>query len=109
MKKKLLLITLLVFLCNCEAIFVENISEKTVILLAPVSKSEVASGTIQFNWQEVLDATKYKIQIAKPSFSAASQILLDSLTSSSIISKNLEVGDYEWRVKALNSDFSTNY
>ena len=39
----------------------------------------------------------------------AGQIVLDSLTSSSIISKELVVGEYEWRVKAVNSDYATDY
>jgi len=63
MKKKLLFVTITILLCNCEAIFIENISEKTVVLLAPTETSEVTNGTIQFNWQKVL-ADK-QIDIAK--------------------------------------------
>lgn len=109
MKKNFSLLFLLALFFACEAIFVENISEKTVILLAPKNTSEVVNGVIQFNWQEVLDATKYEVQIATPNFAIASQIVLDSIINNTIISKDLEVGEYQWRVKAFNSDFSTNY
>lgn len=109
MKKKLLFVVILLGLSNCEAIFVEDISNDTIVLLAPSNNSMVTAGTIQFNWQEMSDATEYEIQIATPNFMNASQIVLDSLTSSSVISKDLVIGEYEWRVKALNSDFSTQY
>lgn len=109
MKKKLLFVTITILLCNCEAIFIENISEKTVVLLAPTDTSEVTNGTIQFNWQKVSEASQYEIQLAYPNFDNASRILVDSLTTGTTISKDLAAGDYEWRVKALNSNFSTAY
>jgi|TARA_B110000046_G_scaffold172370_1_gene194077 hypothetical protein len=109
MKKKLLIISSILFLWNCEAIFVEDVSSETVVLLAPINNAEVTNGTIQFNWQEVSDASEYKIQIAKPNFATASQILLDSVTTSTVISKDLEIGDYQWRVSASNSGYVTNY
>jgi hypothetical protein len=109
MKKKLLFVTITILLCNCEAIFIENISEKTVVLLAPTDTSKVTNGTIQFNWQKVLEATEYEIQLAHPNFDNARQILIDSITTGTIISTDLEVGEYQWRVKAMNSNFSTDY
>ncbi len=109
MEKKLLVVVVLFLLSNCESIFIEDISTETVVLLAPSNNSEIANGIIGFNWQELDDAIEYQIQIAKPSFSGASQILLDSISTSTIISKDLEVGEYEWRVKALNSNYTSNY
>ena len=96
-------------LFNCEAIFVENISDQTVILLAPTNNSEVTSGTIQFNWEQVLEATAYEIQIATPNFQNASQISLDFISIKTSFTKELAAGSYEWRVKASNSDYATNY
>ena len=109
MNRKILFVAVVFLLLNCEAIFVENISDQTVILLAPTDTSEVSSGTIQFNWEEVLEATEYEIQIATPNFSGASQVLVDSLSASSIFSKELEAGEYQWRVKAVNSEYSSSY
>lgn len=109
MKKKLLIFCSIILLWNCEAIFVEDVSNETIVLLAPADNTEVINGTIKFNWQQVSDSVKYNIQIATPSFDAATQIVLDSISTSTIISKDLEVGDYQWRVKASNSGYSTNY
>ncbi|WP_405610894.1 hypothetical protein [Polaribacter sp. Asnod1-A03] len=99
----------IVFLWSCEAIFVEDLSNENVVLLAPLNNTEVTNGTVQFNWEDVQEATSYEIQIAKPSFATASQIFLDSITDVTFISKELEVGDYEWRVSALNSGYNTDY
>jgi len=109
MKKKLLFVTISFLLSNCEAIFLEDISNESVVLLAPSDNSEVTSGTIEFHWEQLNDTIEYKIQISAPSFSAASQIVLDSITTATSLSKELAAGEYEWRVKAFNSDYSTNY
>lgn len=109
MKNKLLIISALCLFLNCEAIFVEDISTEEVVLLAPTENSEVLNGSIQFNWQEVLDATNYEIQIATPNFEQATQILLDSTITNTVLSKDLEVGEYQWRVKASNSGYATDY
>lgn len=109
MKKKLLTFCFLIFLFSCEAIFVEDISDRNVFLLAPTNNSEVANGAILFNWNSVEDTDSYQIQIAIPDFQNASQILLDSITTNTSITKELEIGEYQWRVKAMNSDYETPY
>jgi hypothetical protein len=86
MKKSFLILVLLCSLLSCEAIFVEDISDRTVVLLAA-----------------------YQIQIATPNFQNASQILLDSISIETSFTKELVAGSYEWRVKASNSDYTTNY
>jgi len=109
MKKRLLFIAVVLLLSNCESIFVEDISENPIILLAPSTNSEVANGSVIFTWQGVRDATQYEIQIATPSFANASQIVLDSITTTTLISKDLKLNDYEWRVRAFNSAYNTPY
>ena len=109
MKKRLLFVGILFLLYNCEAIFVEDISENSIVLLAPTNNTEITSGTVVFNWQEIADANEYEVQIATPNFESATQILLDSLATKTIISKDLTEGDYEWRVRALNSEYTTDF
>jgi hypothetical protein len=108
--KKYISTFLLAFLfSSCEAIFVEDISQKRVVLIAPSDNSEVATGSIQFNWQGIVDATNYQIQIATPNFNQASQVVLDSTVTATFFLKELAIGEYEWRIKASNSDYSTLY
>ena len=109
MKKNFLLLLAIGMLFSCEAIFVENISNATVTILAPTEGSTVTNGTVNFNWNAVEDAETYQIQIATPTFANASQIVLDSTISKTSFSKNLTVGIYQWRVNASNSDYQTTY
>jgi len=109
MKKTIYVILYAILFINCEAIFVEDISQESVVLIAPSDNSEVVTGSIQFNWEGIVDATDYQIQIATPNFNQASQVVLDSTITATFFSKELGIGDYEWRIKASNSDYSTPY
>lgn len=110
MKKKLpLLLLIAFFLISCEALFVENISDKSVQILAPSSDTILSEGTINFSWNEVVDAEEYTFQIATPTFDNATQIITDTILISSSFDKELQVGEYEWRVKAKNSQYQTEY
>ncbi|MFD2568589.1 hypothetical protein [Pseudotenacibaculum haliotis] len=107
--KKVYLLLLLCFTLSCEAVFVEDISDDSVMLQAPTNNSQVTSGNIVFTWQLVDQAEAYQVQIATPDFQNASQIVLDSITDANSVSTHLDAGTYEWRVKAMNSEYETPY
>ncbi len=92
-----------------EILTVEDISEETPVLLAPLNGTEVAPGAVFFSWQKLRDASQYHLQLATPNFENASQVLLDTLLESTFFSKELAKNSYEWRLQALNSDFETQY
>lgn len=108
MKKKIFLPLALFFIC-CEAIFLEDISEDTISIIAPAQNTTVSSGTIWFDWEELDGADSYQIQIAIPNFQEAQQLLLDSITTNLSISTDLTEGIHEWRVRGLNSEYETSY
>ncbi|MDA9316482.1 hypothetical protein N9Q58_01045 [Polaribacter sp.] len=109
-KKKIFVACFTVLLISkCEAIFIEDISDETIVLLAPSNNVQIDSIEVQFNWKPLQDATTYEVQIAAPTFEAASQLVLDSIVSNTIISKSLDLGNYEWRVKGMNAEYSTNF
>lgn len=96
--------------CSCDDIIEEpDISKETVLVLAPTNGSVVDTTLVNFSWQILNDAASYRVQVAKPTFSNASQILLDTLIQKTEVSKLLENDVYEWRVKALNSGYETVY
>ena len=107
---------LLVLGISCQDILeVPDISGETVRLLAPSDSSIVAQTNVTFSWSEVFEATGYHMQLATPNFEHATQIILDSvvvLDSTYLgtrMTKTLTDSEYEWRVKALNSDFETDF
>ncbi|WP_458628636.1 fibronectin type III domain-containing protein [Winogradskyella sp. PC D3.3] len=103
-------IVLALFSFACEEILVvEDISQDTVAILAPTTDSVLAEGIISFSWSELEEAEQYRLQLATPTFENASQVLLDSLITTTSFSKTLEFGNYEWRIRAENSEYQTAY
>ncbi len=101
----------------CEDILeVVDISNENVLVLAPLTGAVLNENKVHFNWERVEEATAYKIQVATPNFSNANQIALDSVIAidtvgviKTTINSTLANGLYEWRIKALNSDYETSF
>lgn len=95
---------------SCEEILLEeDISEDEVTLIAPADNAQFFSTGISFFWEELEDADQYHLQIARPNFQAPLQIVLDTVVSSNSFSFQLNIGEYEWRVKGINSSYETVY
>lgn len=98
------LVTLFV---GCEAIFVDNISDKNVKILAPVNGTVMSSGDITFFWESLEGADQYQVRIATPNFLNATKILADTLVTKTSFTNNLIAGEYEWVVLAVNSEYQS--
>lgn len=105
-----IVLALLLCLFSCEeTIFEADISDQTVSLLAPSDGSNITTENVQFNWEEVTDASSYQLQIATPSFNAATQVVLDTTISRLQFTERLIIGEYQWRVRAKNTGHQTQY
>lgn len=110
MKYKIILLLLALITFSCEDIIeVPDISQKEVMVLAPTEDVVINETNINFSWNTVEDADTYKLQIATPDFEVATQIVLDTTITTTNFSKVLDLGTYQWRVRAENSDYQTNY
>lgn len=93
---------------SCEEILLEkDISTESVELFAPIDGSIIKSNQVIFNWNKLEFANSYTLQVAKPDFENASQILLNSNLEEISYEEALPPGDYEWRVQAFNSGYKT--
>lgn len=109
-KKISILLGAFLIATSCDDIIeVEDISNGTVVILAPTDNSLLTIANVNFSWQSLENAERYTIQIATPDFENATQILLDSTTTATNISKTLTEGNYQWRIKAKNSGYQTMY
>lgn len=107
-----LLITLCVFLYSCDegGLLIEtDISDSEVTILSPTEGSQISSSVVNFNWEAIEDASRYEVQVANPDFENSSQLLLNQEDSLTSVSLELNIGVYEWRVRALNSNSVTTY
>jgi len=110
MKKNILFLILLFTLNSCDDIIeVPDISGNVVTILAPTENSVLVETEVNFSWDLIEDAEQYKLQIATPNFETATQIVLDTTIASSNFTRTLELGSYQWRIRAENSDYQTLY
>jgi hypothetical protein len=107
---KLLLFVIFISLFSCEEILLEDdISKNEITLVAPANNAQFFSTGVIFSWETVPNATQYHLQIAKPDFNNTLQIVLDTILTTRTFTHQLNIGKYEWRVKALNSAYETPY
>lgn len=99
----------LVLIAGCNTFFEEDISDQTVKLLSPTTgtTTEIASQT--FWWDKVDGASDYRLQIVTPSFDLSEVLILDTLVSTDKFTVTLYPAVYEWRVKAENSAWQTQW
>jgi len=108
--KNVSFILLLLVMFSCDAIIeVEDISNKTMTILAPVEGSALTTSNVVFSWQSVEDAENYHIQIANPTFANAIEVIADSLVTSTNFTVALTTNTYQWHVRAENSGYQTAY
>lgn len=95
---------------SCEDIlFEDDLSDIEVNLLAPVDGITVYEGDVNFSWEEIDYVEQYQLLIATPNFENASQIVLDTIVSSRSFITQLFPGSYEWKLRALNSGYKSEY
>ncbi len=110
MQKVLLLFCLVFSFIACDDILeVVDISNKTVTALAPTNLSMIETTAVTFSWQTVEEAEGYYLQVAIPNFENASQILVDTIIAKTNYSEILKPANYQWRVRAENSDYKTDF
>lgn len=107
MKKNLLLFFTALSLLSCEAIFVENISDKKINVVSPADKIELSEAKVVFAWNEIADTDVYRLRVATPDFKNATKIVLDTTITKSMFTKELTTGSYEWSIIGKNSDYET--
>ncbi|MGC1633073.1 MAG: hypothetical protein WA749_13260 [Gelidibacter sp.] len=103
----------LILACACvscnDIIELEDISMEKVALVAPHDGAVLKTTLLRFSWEPIADADSYQIQIATPNFEAPLQVYVDTTVAVNNLSVALERDSYEWRVKAKNSGYETNY
>lgn len=108
--RRLFFIVGLIATYSCEELIeVEDISEETVTILAPVDNTTLNNTTVNFSWQPLDFAESYQLQVAFPDFDNAQVIVVDTLLSITSHTKILEMGNYQWRIKATNFTYETQY
>jgi len=109
MKKYVIILVAFSFLSCDDIIEVQDISNDSVTVLAPTNNAVLSNTVLTFSWEALQDAEHYHLQIATPTFAEAIQIVRDSTLTETSFSTTLENSNYEWRIRAENSNYVTEY
>ena len=99
---KLFICLFLLPLLGCSDFFEEDLSDKSVSLRYPINSETIEEFGVQFDWDELLGATSYKIEVVNDSFVESSITVFDSTLASTSVTATLVSGWYEWQVTAYN-------
>lgn len=94
LKKEICLVVVFGIFASCSHIIgLEDLSEEQVSITAPTNGAMVTDSIVGFSWSSVDQADAYMVQVVKPSFENASQVLLDSLVNvdSTFTSGNINI------------------
>ncbi len=86
-----------------------DLSSKQVNILSPANGVSTTLTTLTFWWDEVEGAESYVLQVVKPTFEAATHLIEDSELTENKKQLTLSAGEYQWRVKAVNSSSETPF
>lgn len=93
-------------LSNCKDDVLVNLKSKTVQLNTPDSLL-TNSKTLTLWWETVKGAYNYRVQVVSPSFALSANLLIDTIIGSTkLILQDVPEGEYEWRVRAENTNNS---
>lgn len=110
--KKLLPLLALIVAVGCE-VLEEDISRKSVPIVAPADNARVGAGQVAFGWAAVEYAVGYEFTVVSPSFAAAGRIVADTVLYADTLDRRLGCrltlgeGEYEWSVAGFNGGYRT--
>lgn len=97
------------FYISCSDILEEDISNLKINVIVPCDSCEITSSQVIFLWDSVSGANRYKVQLVQPNFANATSVVFDTIVTRCTLNSQLTNGDYEWRIRAENSAYTTSY
>lgn len=92
------------FYASCDAVFEDDLSGVVVDLAIPADGAQLGNSIVQFHWDSIKEALEYDFQLVTPSFSDSTAYFITDTTLSEFgLTRVLGIGEYEWRVKAINN------
>lgn len=92
---------------SCDELVIPNIENEQVELTTPPNNFIAGAQAFTFRWEELEDAEEYRFRIASPSFDSLVEIVIDTLTTQTKLSKTLFEGEYEWMVVGKNTEYES--
>jgi len=98
-----------VLLFSCEDFIEKDLGKKSITVNSPADHAVSPGFNVTFWWDELKGASKYQLQIVRPSFASMQEFIADTSVSGDRITLTLAPGTYQWRIRAKNSSSATDY
>lgn len=108
-RRILLIITVLMVNQGCKEIEELDITKKQVKIVSPQDSITLLNSQVYFGWDEIDGARNYHLQVVRPDFSNIQQLIYDTLLTQNGVTLFLSPGNYQWRIRAQNNSYSTEY
>lgn len=92
---------------SCKEIIAKNISSDVPVLIVPSVNDTVQFNPVQFKWEEVDGATRYRLQVVTPGFTNISYFTLDTIVTGTAFYAALDSAGYELKLTALNAGYES--
>mgnify|MGYP003604328095 CR=1 FL=1 len=102
---KIIVIAIAIITYSCDDILEEDISNDTIQVISPIKDAKIESNVVNFKWNSIKGADKYRIQVFEPN----QVLILDSLITKTNITLPLKAGSYIWRVRGENYAYESIY
>ena len=103
---KVTFIVLSLIALACDDIFEKDITNDKTEITYPLSGTIVKSNTVDFQWNKLEGANKYKVQI----FSMDQSLILEKVVEETNLSYTfIAGGQYQWRVRGENFAYQSSY
>ena len=94
---------------RCDDIREQDISGRTVFLLAPSDGFTATESTVALRWEPMDGADEYLLRIGSPDLENADFIVLDTLMTGNKFTVELDAGEYQWCVQAINPGYQSAF
>lgn len=104
MKREAVCVITFFLLClqSCKDVFEKDISKDVVKMMAPPPSGVLMGEKVDFVWEEMEGAEKYRLVVVKPSFATIRNYICDTIVKNTYFRMSLDTGAYEWSVQAQN-------
>ena len=103
---KLILSFLSIFLFSCDDVFEEDITDDTLVLVSPTENSIIESNVVDFQWEALDGAKKYRIEV----YTQTNNKVLDTLIADKTnFIYPMSPGNYKWKARGENFGYQSKY
>ncbi|MFA8301338.1 MAG: hypothetical protein ACEPOV_14310 [Hyphomicrobiales bacterium] len=103
------LLIIIIQIASCKDFMEYPVGDNPPDILSPLDNFSSNKNKMTFKWEEVEEATKYRISIVSPSYNKIEDMICDTIIMNNHFELFINSGKYEWRIRAENESSVSTY